>query len=321
MPTSIPGAAAILAVPKTTATEDTTPTTTWDYVSITSSSNLGAMVTPMVFPPGCTDIYRFDTSVLGMPAWWPTTFYTGGCAMSSCCPFGRVYTTALAWYSSYYSPAVCPQSYVTCPGPWEVQSGLPRNEHVRFCCPTGYACPLWSGVEICETLRRAATTGVVVGHGASQVVLSTETLPAQTQATVWYEYAYPLQIRWKDSDWATVLTAGTSGTMPAIATSSSTTTGAGGAGDAPAGGLSTGGAVAIAVAVSVIGTVAAVVAILWARRRRRRRRVARGQNEVPPMLDGQNMGWGYPSKTFEAGSSVSEPRCVLYPSELNSSEH
>ncbi len=131
--TTLGAAAAILAVP--TATGDTTPTTTWQYVPITSSTNLGAMLTPTAFPSGCTDIYNFNTTVLGATG-WPTTFYTGGCAMSSCCPFGRFYTTALAWYSSYYSPAVCPQRYITCPGPWEVQSSLPRNEHVRFCCPT-----------------------------------------------------------------------------------------------------------------------------------------------------------------------------------------
>ncbi len=179
---------------------------------------------------------------------------------------------------------------------------------------------MWSGYEICETIRQAATTGIVVNHITSQVVLSTETLAARPSGEfIYYEYAYPLQIRWKDSDWATVLTAGTSGTPPATSTSSehptATSAGAGGTssapGETPAGGLSTGGAVAIAVVVSVIGTAIAVVAFLWVCRRRRQRRAAQGQNELPPMLDGQNMGWSYPPKAFEAGSSVSEPRCIL----------
>lgn len=56
--------------------------------------------------------------------------------MSACCPYSKFYTTALGWYSSYYSPAVCPQGYQTCNGPWEVASTLNATEHVRFCCPT-----------------------------------------------------------------------------------------------------------------------------------------------------------------------------------------
>jgi hypothetical protein len=85
-------------------------------------------------PSGCTDVYRFDTTVLDQPAWY-TTLYTGGCAMNSCCPFFEIYTTAYGWYSSYYSSTVCPQNYITCTGPREARSGLPRNEHVCFCCP------------------------------------------------------------------------------------------------------------------------------------------------------------------------------------------
>jgi hypothetical protein len=110
-----------------------TPTTTWSYVQITSSTNLGPMPTAVEFPPDCTNMYNFRTTVLG--ASW-STVYTGGCAMSTCCPYSNFYTTAFGWYSSYYSPAVCPQGYQTCRGPWEVASTLGATEHVKFCCPT-----------------------------------------------------------------------------------------------------------------------------------------------------------------------------------------
>jgi hypothetical protein len=146
---------------------DQTPTTTWQYVTIASSTNLGPMTTPVQFPPDCTNLYDFHTTVLGQPNW--STLYTGGCAMSSCCPYSSIYTTGLAWYSSYYSPAVCPQGYQTCPGPWEVASTLPSTEHVRFCCPV-YVFPLhWLSLNFFAKFQQSEGINVRCGQDMQYV--------------------------------------------------------------------------------------------------------------------------------------------------------
>ena len=77
-------------------------------------------------------MFDFQTTVLG--ATWSNVM-TQGCAMSSCCPSSNIYTAEFGWYSSYYSPAVCPEHYKTCSGPDEVRSILPSGENVAFCCP------------------------------------------------------------------------------------------------------------------------------------------------------------------------------------------
>jgi hypothetical protein len=92
------------------------------------------MSTPFVFPDNCyTDLYDMKTPVFGQPTW--SNVYTQGCVLSTCCPYSKFYTTKLAWYSSYYSPAVCPMSYHTCDGPKEVETALATGEMVKFCCP------------------------------------------------------------------------------------------------------------------------------------------------------------------------------------------
>jgi hypothetical protein len=65
----------------------------------------------------------------------------------------------------------------------------------------GYICPLWSDYSICVTARTSATTALVVDNISFQRIYSTENIPAPTNlASIPYDYAYPLQIRWKDSD-------------------------------------------------------------------------------------------------------------------------
>ncbi|KAK6544744.1 hypothetical protein TWF694_001430 [Orbilia ellipsospora] len=250
------------------------PTTTWSYIQIASSTNLGPMTTPFEFPSDCTNLYDFRTTVLG-ETW--STVYTGGCALSTCCPYSKFYTTAFAWYSSYYSPAVCPQNYQTCDGPWEVASTLGSTEHVRFCCPTGYTCPLWSNFQICETTRTASTTVLVVENISIQKIISTATLPEGTSI---YDYAYPLQIRWKDSDFA--VSTGLTSTIP---TETGPTAGPSSQSPAKSGGghsgLSTGAIVAIAVVLGVVA-ILGIVAFLWWRRAQKRRQGQFKDSDTPP---------------------------------------
>ena len=67
------GAAVAILVVATAAGTRRQPLITWQYVPITSSTNLGAMVISMAFPSDCTDIYRLDTTALGATGslpWW-----------------------------------------------------------------------------------------------------------------------------------------------------------------------------------------------------------------------------------------------------------
>lgn len=326
------------------------PSTTWSYVKITSSTNIGPMTTPFKFPSDCTNLYDFHTTVLGQPDW--STLYTGGCVMSSCCPYSAFYTTDRAWYSSYYSPAVCPQGYQTCDGPWEVASALQTNEHVRFCCPTyvfplaesfwtillslaisGYSCPLWSGYAICETARTAATSALVVDNISFQHVYSTEVLPSPTDEGVPYDYAYPLQIRWKDSDFANTSKSNTS--TLARSTSNATSTYATSTqpastrpmsteqiliqptspptGSSSSNTLAAGAIAGIAVGLSVLAVASIGVLLIWIRTRRARQTPADPVlPDMPELYEKRDFHELDPSsRPYEAPNTVSSPSFYL----------
>lgn len=102
---------------------------------LTTSTNLGPMITPMSFPNNClSSLYDFNTLGLGLP--W--TYQTQGCALSTCCPSGHYYTQGFAWLTSYYSPGVCPEAYRTCSLPPEYNSfSAVSGESIALCCPYG----------------------------------------------------------------------------------------------------------------------------------------------------------------------------------------
>lgn len=102
---------------------------------LTTSTNLGPMITPISFPGDClSSLYDFNTLGLGLP--W--TYQTQGCALSTCCPYGNYYTEGYAWLTSYYSPAVCPVSYKKCPLPTKLASlSSGGGESIALCCPYG----------------------------------------------------------------------------------------------------------------------------------------------------------------------------------------
>ncbi|KAK0125484.1 hypothetical protein ONS96_009321 [Cadophora gregata f. sp. sojae] len=237
---------------------ETNPTTTVTCLAtatITSSTNLGPLTTPVAFPSICSNQFDFPTTILGQSSW--SSLLLGGCALSQCCPSSRFYTSDNAWYSSYFSPGVCPQGYQTCNGPAEVETILPAGESVRFCCPLGYTCPMWPCFSICATLRASATTALVVDNIVHQSIYSTETLSAQTGVSTAYDYAYPIQIRWKDSDFAVQTS---SSALPA-GTSSGFKSGIGNKK------LSTGTIAAIAVVVAVLALASLILAVWWFRKR------------------------------------------------------
>ena len=112
------------------------PTTTDTCLAtaiVTPSTNLGALTTPVSFPAICTNQFDFHTTILGKDSW--SSLLVGGCALSQCCPSSQFYTSESAWYHSYFSPGVCPQGYQTCDGPTELETILPAEESVLFCCP------------------------------------------------------------------------------------------------------------------------------------------------------------------------------------------
>ena len=113
------------------STISTTISTTYPIPTITSYTNLGPIPTTITFPPNCqTDVFDFNADGIGVPY----TYYTQGCALSSCCPSSHVYSTAFEWYSNYYSPAVCPSGYTS--GPADPIISTQSGETVKWCCPT-----------------------------------------------------------------------------------------------------------------------------------------------------------------------------------------
>src|ERR1700744_483911 len=114
----------------------------------------------------------------------------------------------------------------------------------------GYTCPLWPCYSICETLRLSATTALVVDNIIHQSIYSTETLSAPTGATTLSDYAYPIQIRWKDSDFAAKTSSGTTPVETISGTSNSKK-------------LSTGAIAAIAAIAVIMGLLAGLLLGLW----------------------------------------------------------
>ncbi|OCL02995.1 hypothetical protein AOQ84DRAFT_163174 [Glonium stellatum] len=104
----------------------------------TTSTNLGPLP-PTSFPPEClSTLWDMNTYGLGMP--W--TYETQGCAIKTCCPYGKQYTEAWAWMTSYYSPGVCPSQYRACKPPASPSAlSSAEGETIAFCCPNNYGCP------------------------------------------------------------------------------------------------------------------------------------------------------------------------------------
>jgi hypothetical protein len=99
----------------------------------TTSKNLGQL--PLVsFPNDCiSSLWDMQTTGLGLP--W--TYETAGCAVSTCCPSSNFYTEPWAWYTSYYSPGVCPSQYTACSAPFSfLTATLAKDESIALCCPT-----------------------------------------------------------------------------------------------------------------------------------------------------------------------------------------
>ncbi|PMD16826.1 hypothetical protein NA56DRAFT_649122 [Hyaloscypha hepaticicola] len=104
----------------------------------TGYTNLGSLG-PTSFPSECLQsLWLFHTSLYN-----DRFFYlTQGCAASSCCPSGNVYTESYAYMTSYYSLGVCPSQYRNCPPPPSPTTLLSNpTETIAFCCPTNYDCP------------------------------------------------------------------------------------------------------------------------------------------------------------------------------------
>jgi hypothetical protein len=218
-----------------TATIDTCLAT----ATITSSTNLGPLTTPATFPAICTNQFNFHTTILGQQEW--SSLRVRGCALSQCCPSSRIYMSGGAWYSSYFSPGCVRRGIRSVMGQrkWRkryrqerVCGFAVRCKYNYLLCYTwyelkliafrGYKCPLWPCYSICATLRVSATTALVVDNIIHQSIYSTETLQAQTGATTPYEYAYPIQIRWKDSDFAAKTSSGTTSTETSSGSTSGT---------------------------------------------------------------------------------------------------
>ena len=113
------------------STAPTSVSTLYAIPTITSYINVGPMTTAINFPANCrNDVYDFGESGIGLPY----SYYTQGCALSSCCPSNHVYSSAFEWYSYYYSPAVCPFGYTQ--GPVDPIISTASGENARWCCPT-----------------------------------------------------------------------------------------------------------------------------------------------------------------------------------------
>ncbi|MCJ1417666.1 hypothetical protein MMC32_004010 [Xylographa parallela] len=267
--------------------------TLYSAPSFTSSTNLGPMTTTITFPAECRDnLYDFSTDGIGVP--W--TYYTQGCALATCCPSGNFYTTQYAWYTSYYSPGVCPYAYTSCPGPSMIT--LQPSDSVAWCVPNGYGCPAptfgtnasdpinFYNVFAQKTDLGVTTTAFAADNIFDQNILSVE--PVQS----YYWAAYPLQIRWKDSDFPTT-TAGTSSppatavpVASAPATSSPSSLPPVSAPSTPHG-LSSGviAAIAVVASIAVLTVIAFLVCCL--RRRARQRSRLRQQPVLPRAVKNQ----------------------------------
>jgi hypothetical protein len=95
--------------------------------------NLGPLTTAVSFPSSCGEhFYDMRTTYLGINGF---TLPTAGFELSQCRPSGIVYTHEWAWYSSYFSPGVCPLGYNRCAAPQTLSSV--SGETIALCCPEG----------------------------------------------------------------------------------------------------------------------------------------------------------------------------------------
>ncbi|MCJ1281617.1 hypothetical protein MMC26_000937 [Xylographa opegraphella] len=158
---------------------------------------------------------------------------------------------------------------------------LQAHESIAWCVPNGYGCPSPTfgtnhsdPSQFYNSFAQKNDLGITTAAYAMDNIFDQSTLSAENAAS--YSWAaYPLQIRWKDSDFPTTTgsttpTSGTAvpGSVPATSSPSSLPTASG---PSSSQGLSRGAIAAIAVVVSIV--VLAVIAFLfWCLRRRSRER-------------------------------------------------
>lgn len=121
-----------MSASKTSTSRKSASQTTYLLPTISWSTNAGPLTTPATLPANCLDeLWNLKTKGLMPGAAY--TYFTQGCAISSCCPSSTPYSRAYEWLSTYYSPAVCPQSYRACAPPPSFTVEV--DEKVAFCCP------------------------------------------------------------------------------------------------------------------------------------------------------------------------------------------
>jgi hypothetical protein len=177
----------------------------------TGYTNLGSLG-PTSFPTECLEsLWNFHTSIRD-----DVFFYLSqGCAASSCCPSGNVYTESYAYMTSYYSPGVCPSQYRSCSPPSAPTTILSNpGETVAFCCPTNYDCPQYTGQGtnapsflFCQS---AATYITTTYFDVDNVFDQKTTAIGTTSDTVYpagiYVLALPIQVRMPATQSATLTT-------------------------------------------------------------------------------------------------------------------
>ncbi|ORY07009.1 hypothetical protein BCR34DRAFT_570920 [Clohesyomyces aquaticus] len=248
---------------------------------LTKYVNLGPLPTAVSFPASCTNtLYDLKHTYLGLNEFVPTA----GCALKECCPSGKYYTEDWAWYTSYFSPAVCPQDYTSCPGPISpiILSTAP-GETVSFCCPRGYGCPMLSPFYgACGSgLSSRTTTLLVLDDLNHQSSLSSRSYYSTDQNFQNWAVAYPIQVRMGGSptDTTSAITQSSEHTPPS-------TTSTGGANLATeskgSASLSTGAIVGIAFG-GFFSIAFLALAVLWILRRRHNLPVETPDPQPPPV--------------------------------------
>jgi hypothetical protein len=167
----------------------------------TGYTNLGPLPTTS-FPADClSSFWNMGTSALAPNA---PTFFTQGCAVSTCCPSGNFYTDNFNWMTRYYSPGVCPSQYQSCSAPslpFPTLSSAP-GEIIIFCCPTNYACPQYTAPDIylyCQSLLTAQSTPIIILDNLfDQKTVSISTWVNSNYPGGFYQVAYPIQVRLGD---------------------------------------------------------------------------------------------------------------------------
>lgn len=171
-----------------------------------------------------------------------------------------------------------------------------------------YLCPLWSGFSICESALSTSTTATAMDL-YDQTPLSIITIPPDPAAT--YQYAYPLQIRWKEGDFSSVGTSTFSipnTQTPTPATPSATVV--------PKKGLSTGAVTGIAAAVGIVVLAATVVLVWWLRGKRKA-----GRSLVADATRGEQDRNNWDKAELDAGGRENKVSSVVAQDESFELEH